>query len=108
MARIGYHFVEKHLADVRLVGLLGGQRDKKRHARNACGYLKGETMNRMDRVVATRVPDDIAKRLDALAAREMRKVGAMVRILIKEALSARECTAAIRRAFKHVKLEERQ
>ena len=45
--------------------------------------------NRMDRVVATRVRDDIAKRLDALAKREMRTVGAMARILIKEALDAR-------------------
>ena len=51
---------------------------------------KGNGMNnRMDRVVATRVRDDIAKRLDALAKREMRTVGAMARILIKEALDAR-------------------
>jgi len=46
-------------------------------------------MDRMDRVVATRVRDDIAKRLDALAKREMRTIGAMARILIKEALNAR-------------------
>ena len=47
-------------------------------------------MDRMDRVVATRVRDNIAKRLDALAKREMRTVGAMARILIEEALNARE------------------
>ena len=55
-------------------------------------------MDRMDRVIATRVRDDVAKRLDALAKRETRKVGAMVRILLEEALNARECTAAIKQA----------
>lgn len=55
-------------------------------------------MDNFVRVIGIRVGKEMGERLDDLARKEKRKLGAMARILLEEALNDRECAAAIRQA----------